>query len=201
MGFDKARADWRGQAMAAVVASALAEHAERVALVRRPSTDPRPLVDRWGAPWLVVAEPDRPDHHPLWGVAAALRAAGAGPVLVSACDLPEVPAWGLAALVEACPAVARDETGLVPVLMCLDARFADQALALAEAGAPARDLARGFTEVVFPCLRRVDRPEDLPAGSPPGGDPFPQALAPDPRAWAAEQVRRAARGIGPPWTG
>jgi molybdopterin-guanine dinucleotide biosynthesis protein A len=176
MGFDKARAPWKGAepspAKWTVVPLALAAAASlepvcgRVALVRRADDGlPWPLPD--GRQAEVVWERVEAEEHPLWGVATALRAAQTDPVAILACDVPGVTAASWQALVAAAPAVAWDGERVHPLVAVVPRSLAARAEELARAGAPAHRLCEGLARVRLPPeeLQDHDDPASLGEGT------------------------------------
>ena len=98
-------------------------------------------------PITVLLEPEAPHRHPLFGVAAALRALPPGSLaLLCPCDLPAVTVAAFRALLATGgPTVAISEDGALQPLLCvLPAAFAAEAERLAWAQAPARALVAGL---------------------------------------------------------
>lgn len=160
MGQDKALTPWRGQALAGHVAAALAAGGcAPVSLVGR-----QPGLAALGLP--VLAEPEEGGLHPLFGVAAALDVSRESPlVLICPCDLPQLEAGHVAALLAVgAPCVARAAGRVHPLLAVLDPALAPRARALALAGGSARELCASLRPVDLPeaALLDANRPTDLP---------------------------------------
>lgn len=198
MGFDKARAAWGRLPLALAAARSLVAVCDRVALIRR---------DDDGLPWRweddteveVVWEAADRDHHPLWGVVAALGAARSERVGILAGDVPGVGRVSWEKLASRAPAVAVDETGRVhPLIAVLDRGWLHRAETLARSGAPAHRLVDGCAKVIVPTSELADH--DEPASLP---DPFAELLARVPvsdpatraRVVAGEEGRLRSRGI------
>ena len=152
--------------LAHVAAAARAAGLTPVVVAKRDGPLPDADVQRW-------AEPDEP-RHPLTGVAAALRRAGA-PVVVVPVDLPRV-APGLLAALAAHPArlVVVEAAGrLHPLLGRFDPADADALEDAARAGAPVVRTVLALGAVVLGedevarhgdparLLANLNRPEDL----------------------------------------
>lgn len=198
MGFDKARAPWGSVPLAVAAARSLAAVCGRVAVIRR-GDDGLPL--RWPdeTDVEVIDEPGGRDHHPLWGVATALRAARSARVAVIPCDVPGVTPESWAALAARAPAVAADAAGRVhPLVAVMERGALERVEALARAGAPAHHLADGWARVVLGADELTDRNEPTALTDPiaalleriPVGDPAQRA-----RIAAGEERRLRARGI------
>lgn len=193
MGVDKARLAWGGAPMAAVVARIVAQRCRRVALVRR-GVDALP----WPGLELVV-EPDRPDRHPLWGVAAALQASTTALAMIVPCDLPWLTLEAVDALLPG-PAVAAVDGRRHPLVAVLPRTAASRALALAAVGGSATRFTADVPAVELPpdALRNVNRPADRPTSGPVAtlldGLPWLTAAA-RARIEAGERGRLAARGM------
>ena len=207
MGFDKARAPWRGQAMAASVAEVVAQVATHVTLVRRGAPDGLPWVDRQGRSLSVVYEPDDGPRHPLAGVVRALELADGADILVVPCDVPHL---GVAALRQLCaqgPCVAHDGDRVHPLVAVLPTGLLGRARALWQAEAPARRLVEGLSTCTLPAaeLRNANRPEDVddPLGRLaerlPTGEDVERILQGERARWAARGVLCPVRGEGVPW--
>ncbi len=202
MGFDKARASVGGWPVAVRVGLSLRKVADRVGLVRRGPPDGHPWVWPDGSPIEVVREADDGERHPLWGVATAMRAARSGALVLAPCDVPELPADLLHALVKAAPATARDPTGPHPLVGVLPASDAERAARFAAEGRAVRAFVEPYRVVAWEGrlnnLNRVsdgvDRREDLVrAFAPLRGPDLELALE-------AEAARRlATRGAWIPW--
>lgn len=112
-----------------------------------------------GLPTLI--ERNRPERHPLFGVSAALFAAaarGERTALCLPCDLPDLPASTVLAILQAsAPACAAGQ----PLLCHLPVTLAASAQAAAEAGAPVRAFMRAAAVqiVEVPETRNLNRPE------------------------------------------
>lgn len=194
MGFDKARAPWRGWPMAVQVLERLAGVAGRVAVVRRGPPDGLPWLRPNGAAVSVLREPDREDRHPLWGVHTALQHAETETVLIVPCDVPRVAPELLAALVGCAPAVAESEGRVHPLVGAFPRSWAARAKELAGSNGSVRAFAADAARVPGSPegLLNVNAPSDLPPSS------LPSLLATLPdasRAWEAESARQRARGI------
>lgn len=204
MGTDKARVPWPERwPMALTVVEALRPVCERVALVRRGRPERLPWIDRDGLPLEVIREGDGASAHPLAGVAAALRSCRTPLALLAPCDTPGV-GEAVAALVAAGgPCVARAEGRVHPLVVILPVERAEQADALARAGAPARALVADLPTI------------EVPARSLQGIEAWDQTGAPSPlealgatlafldpvargRALDGERARLAARGAVAP---
>ncbi|MFL5845118.1 MAG: molybdenum cofactor guanylyltransferase [Solirubrobacteraceae bacterium] len=137
-----------------------------VVVVCKPDTALPPLP----APVPVWWEND-PVHHPLIGVAAALREAAGRPILVCAGDMPLVTTGAIRALADAPAAMAvlaRAGGRMQPLL----GRFAPEALAVIEAmelDEPAtrvvERMAPAFVDVDEELVLNVNAPEDILAAS------------------------------------
>lgn len=168
MGTDKALILLDGEPLGRRLARMLAEvGCDPVWLVGR-----QPELRALGLP--VVAEPGAPedDRHPLWGVAAALRAAAArdpeGLALICPCDLTGLrPEHLRLLLARGGPCVARAGGRIHPLLALLPAALAERAETLAAEGAAAHALSAGLDPVDLPeeALHDSNRPEDLPPGA------------------------------------
>lgn len=161
MGRDKATLPVDGVPMAARVAQVLAEAGcAPVTLVGR-----QPALRTLGLP--VLAEGDA-EHHPLYGVAAALEGCATPLALFCPCDLVAVSAAPLVALVGyGAPCVAASAGRRHPLLVVLPRSWAARARALAQAGGAARALTEGLPGIELPesALFDANRPEDLPLGA------------------------------------
>lgn len=160
MGRDKAMIRIDGQAMAArVAAAAQAAGCAPVHFVGGP-----PERARLG--WEHIPDPADGTGHPLWGIAAGLRATRAPLALVAACDLVGVEADDLRRLLASGgPCVAVEGGRVHPLLAVYPVSLAGLAAQLAAAGAPAHRLCDGLTHVALPAraTRNANRPRDLPA--------------------------------------
>ncbi len=110
-------------------------------------------------PITVLLEPEAPHRHPLFGVAAALRALPPGGLaLLCPCDLPAVTVAAFRALLAADgPTVAISEDGALQPLLCvLPADLADEAERLAWAQAPARALVAGLPTTALHSVQLVN---------------------------------------------
>lgn len=137
MGFDKARACYRGQPLALAVLSTLEPLCGRRALIRRGPPDGLPW--RWADGTAVevlrervVAGPAGP--HPLWGVAAALEASQTPVALILPCDTPSVSADTLAELIARAPAVAEGPQRRHPLIGAFPRYWAARAASAAAQG-------------------------------------------------------------------
>lgn len=161
MGQDKALILVDGEALGARLARVLRlGGCPRVTLVGRQAA-----LATLGLP--VIAEEEGRDFHPLWGVAAALRASE-GLALICPCDLVGLLPQHVALLLAAGgPCVARAEDRIHPLLAVLPADQADRAAALAAEGASAHALTAALPPVALPAaaLWDANRPEDLPVRS------------------------------------
>lgn len=147
-----------GRRAAERVAAALDAVCGRVHLVRHhPET---------GWPWPVVVDVPG-DHHPLLGVATALRAARTPWVVTAPCDLLALSPAHVAALwAHGGACVATDGTDEQPLLAVWPVDRADEIAAAAVAGASVRAIVAGVPRVVLPAdaLRQANAPSDLPSG-------------------------------------
>ena len=166
MGVDKAWRPLDGQPAALVLADRLGRAGlDDVFLVTK-GAPPRPTRWRW-------VDDRHPDHHPLHGVAAALREATEDRVLVVACDLLQVDDSTLRALLaHPGPVVAAAGEDVQPLLAVLHRSQLAEAEALARAGASAHRLVRDLPRLDVPAavLHNANTPEQWPA--PPGGEPW-----------------------------
>jgi molybdenum cofactor guanylyltransferase len=96
IGGDKCTVELAGRPLVLYPIDALRQVCEQVVVVAKAETALPPLAGQ-AEVWI---EPDEP-HHPLAGVAHALRTASARSVLVLACDMPLVPQELLRALIKA----------------------------------------------------------------------------------------------------
>jgi molybdopterin-guanine dinucleotide biosynthesis protein A len=162
-GVSKATLEIDSRPLAAIVAEALAQVCERVAIVCKRDTElPRlPGIERWD-------EPDEP-RHPLTGIVNALERAG-GPVLVCAVDMPWVTADACRSLIEAAPgssAAVAVAGGIACPVFGVYAPAAAEALREAPPDAPLRGIVERLdpARVALPpsVLRSVNTPADLVA--------------------------------------
>ena len=202
MGFDKARACYRGQPLALAVLGSLSSLCGRLVLVRRGPPDGLPW--RWadGSPVEVLREqPVAVDTHPLWGVAAALEASQAPVALILPCDVPGLTSGTLAALIHRAPAIAIGAGRRHPLIGAFPRSWAARAAAGAAAGGSVRDFAASAAAVPVPAaeLENLNDPSALglegrPVAALLQGLPFldPGARA---RVAAGERGRLAAQGM------
>jgi len=157
MGEDKALIQIDGVALAARMAS-------RIAAV---GCSPTYIVGRQpglsALGWPVIAEKTA-DHHPLFGVAAALRCAEEGLALIAPCDLIHLREEAIRALLaHDGPCVAEGPCGVHPLLGVLPAALAAQAHSLACSGTSAQRLVAHLPRLSLPSQDLLDanRPVDL----------------------------------------
>ncbi len=164
MGQDKALLVVDGEQLAARVAHqlTLAGCAPVVLVGRQPALS--------ALPWRVVdTERACEDHHPLWGVWAALQDAalqGAPAALLAPCDLPGLSAADLRRLAQHTPpAVGMVDGWVQPLLAYLPTSVAARAKALALQNGRARDLVSDpqfqTVEMSAAAALDLDTPEDV----------------------------------------
>jgi molybdopterin-guanine dinucleotide biosynthesis protein A len=178
MGQDKALVQVDGEALALRVARALrAAGFDPITLVGR-----QPGLQALGLRVIAEAAP-LGDHHPLWGVAAALRDSTAPLALICPCDLVDLRAEDLRALIDAgTPAVGVAGGERNPLLAWLPASMAERAAVYAQDGRSARSFVEGVPgRVLRPGpLRNANRPEDLTLERPEDGGPPADTDSPPP---------------------
>ena len=140
MGQDKAVLQLKGRSlpMAAQVASVLAAGGcSEVFIVGR-----QDVLHSLGVP--VVPDPDGVDHHPLWGVVAALRRAramGAPSVVIAPCDLPDLDPLTIGRLLDApAPAVGETVEQIQPLLAHVPIGWSQRVEQIAQQGRSVRHL-------------------------------------------------------------
>ena len=157
MGQDKAHLLIGGKAMGTRVAEVLkAGGCEPVTIVGK-GEDLRAL----GFPVLLES---RPDRHPLFGVAAAMRNAKGPHILIAPCDLVHLdPETVRHLLAKGAPCVASGGDRIHPLLAVLPVSWADKARVLGESGAPATALVDSLERIsVTPsALFDANQPSDL----------------------------------------
>lgn len=178
MGVDKARIPYpNDQPMALEVAAALATVCTRVALVRR---------RRDGLPWPleVITDEAGEDAHPLYGVAAALRAATTDLVLLAPCDVPHLTEEVLRTLIARAPSVAETDRRH-PLVGVFPRSWADTALEAARQGFSAHRFVDGCAGVQVPAraVQNLNRWADV-------GRPGPVRALLDGLAWLDEPARQ-----------
>ncbi len=165
MGRDKAtlRVDEAGPPLAGRVASILSEAGcSTIAVVGRQS-------ELASLQLPVVPDPPVADHHPLYGVAAALldaRLRRAAEALVVPCDLPNLTTQAVQALLRADgPAVGVADGQLQPLFAKLSTAWAEEARAAADGNGSARRFvaSRLVAQVEIPAdaVADLDTPDDL----------------------------------------
>ena len=113
----------------------------------------------------VISDPVTDNHHPLYGIAAALNQCKANLVLFVPCDVVNLTENHIQALLEVDgPCVASSEGVKHPLFAVLPAELADQARALADAGRSAHTLVQGLPVVPLPApnLNDANSPDQLP---------------------------------------
>lgn len=157
MGQDKANLLVGGKAMGTRVAEVLkAGGCESVTIVGKGE-----VLKGLGFPVLLES---RPEHHPLFGVAAAMRAAQGPYILIAPCDLVNLdPETVRQLLAKGTPCVASGGARIHPLLAVLPVSWSDKARTLAETGAPAAALVASLERIaVTPsALFDANRPSDL----------------------------------------
>ena len=167
MGRDKARLPLDGEALAQRLARRLVEAGfGPVTLIGRD-----PSLAELGLPLLFDEAPDAP-RHPLWGIAAGLRAASPAPLAFFApVDLIGLQAAHLAPFAAAtAPCVAAGPDGRrQPLLALLPTALAAEARRLAAAGGAAQALVAGLLALRLPAdaLHNANLPGDLPPAEAP----------------------------------
>lgn len=156
MGTDKAHVDFLGRPMALAVADALAPLCSRVRIVRREAEAP----GTW--PLGVVLDGSEDSRHPLFGIAAALRACETELARFAPCDVPFLTTEALERLTG--PSVAHAAGHIHPLICVLPAQWSERALNLALRGGSAKSLVADLVRVELPAhaLSDLNRPEDLP---------------------------------------
>ncbi len=162
MGSDKARLRLQGEALAQRLAHRLAEAGfGPVCLVGRD-----PTLAELGLPLILDADPAAP-LHPLWGIAAGLRAAQPAPLAffapVDLIGLTAADLAGFSAAAAPCVAVGPDGRRQ-PLLALLPTAFAAEAHHLAAEGGAAHKLVAGLPALRLSAaaLHNAHAPGDLP---------------------------------------
>jgi molybdopterin-guanine dinucleotide biosynthesis protein A len=145
MGADKATRSWRGAPLGLTLAELLGSACGSVSIVRRELADPGWTLADGRAVRVVRAEGGH-DRHPLWGVAAGLRAATTPWAVLCATDLVGLCADDVAAVASA-PGQVATRDGRWALLFSLAVDRAGEVEALAAAGAPVAALVAGLRGV------------------------------------------------------
>lgn len=157
MGQDKAHVPVQGKAMGTRVAEVLqAGGCEPVTIVGK-----HDHLQGLGFPVLLEVSPT---HHPLFGVATAMRHAQSAHILIAPCDLVHLDVETIQRLLaNDGPCVASDSRGVHPLLAVLPVTWAAKAHALAESSAPASALVEKVQRIVVApkALFDANRPSDL----------------------------------------
>jgi len=158
MGEDKALVRVDGVALAKRVADVLAQAGcTPVTLVGR-----QPTLAALGLPVLTESADD---HHPLWGVSAALESLSAPLALFAPCDLIQLDVRALTSLLAAGgPCVAQGPERIHPLLCVLPRELSASARLIAEQGGSAHSLVAELPRVPIAAeaLWDANRPVDLP---------------------------------------
>lgn len=159
MGGDKMLAELDGRPLLLHAVEVLGSVVDEVAVVAKPGTALPPLP-----PGVEVWFDEDPLHHPLVGIATALRRAGGRPVLAVAGDMPRLTPAVLRAVLDAPPAavaVARADGRVQPLL----ARWDPAALDALDLGRSATAVVESLDPVVVDvpaaAVANVNAPEDL----------------------------------------
>lgn len=157
MGTDKALIQRDGRYLAEAVAALLGScGCSPVCVVGRQAN----LADLG---WPLVAS-ETGDHHPLLGIAAALECISTEMTLFAPCDLINLQAWHVEAMLahgEPCVAWSGDQ--VQPLLAVIPTSMAGTARRLAAEGAPAKALTGSLDRINLggPLLIDANRPSDL----------------------------------------
>jgi len=149
--------------MAVSVAAVLRRAGLTPSIVRRGTEGEPAFLFEDGTAVATLYEPPHGSPHPLWGVAAALAHADDDLVLVVPCDLPDLTADAVRALVDVGgPAVAWDGDRLHPLLGVYPRSRAAEATRTAASGGSVHGFVADVPRVwVDPAaMRNVNRPED-----------------------------------------